>query len=47
MNQRDAPGAGAFALMVLLCAIWGFQQVAIKLIRRELEEVVGLLKEPN
>ena len=31
MNQRIAPGVGAFALMVLLCAIWGFQQVAMKL----------------
>lgn len=31
MTPRIAPGAGAFALMVLLCAIWGFQQVAMKL----------------
>lgn len=30
MNSRLAPGPAAFALMVLLCAIWGFQQVAIK-----------------
>lgn len=30
MNTRLAPGPTAFALMVLLCAIWGFQQVAIK-----------------
>lgn len=30
MNQRIAPGPAAFALMVLLCAIWGMQQVAIK-----------------
>jgi len=30
MNARLAPGPAAFALMVLLCAIWGFQQVAIK-----------------
>ncbi len=30
MNPRVAPGPAAFALMVLLCAIWGFQQVAIK-----------------
>jgi drug/metabolite transporter (DMT)-like permease len=31
MNARLAPGPAAFALMVLLCAIWGFQQVAIKI----------------
>jgi drug/metabolite transporter (DMT)-like permease len=30
MNPRISPGPAAFALMVLLCAIWGFQQVAIK-----------------
>jgi len=30
MNQRMAPGPAAFGLMVLLCAIWGMQQVAIK-----------------
>ncbi len=30
MNARVAPGAAAFGLMVLLCAIWGMQQVAIK-----------------
>jgi drug/metabolite transporter (DMT)-like permease len=31
MTSRVAPGPAAFALMVLLCAIWGMQQVAIKL----------------
>jgi drug/metabolite transporter (DMT)-like permease len=31
MNTRLAPGPAAFGLMVLLCAIWGMQQVAIKL----------------
>jgi drug/metabolite transporter (DMT)-like permease len=31
MNTRIAPGPAAFAIMVLLCAIWGLQQVAIKL----------------
>ena len=31
MNDRLAPGPAAFALMVFLCAIWGMQQVAIKL----------------
>ena len=31
MNARVAPGPAAFGLMVLLCAIWGMQQVAIKL----------------
>lgn len=30
MKARVAPGPAAFALMVLLCAIWGFQQVAMK-----------------
>ena len=30
MNQRIAPGPAAFGLMVLLCAIWGLQQVAMK-----------------
>jgi drug/metabolite transporter (DMT)-like permease len=30
MNARIAPGPAAFGLMVLLCAIWGMQQVAIK-----------------
>lgn len=31
MTDRVAPGAAAFALMVLLTAVWGLQQVAIKL----------------
>lgn len=31
MTGRIAPGPAAFAVMVLLCAIWGMQQVAIKL----------------
>lgn len=31
MNQRTPPGATAFALMILLCATWGFQQVTIKI----------------
>jgi drug/metabolite transporter (DMT)-like permease len=31
MRERVAPGPAAFAIMVLLCAIWGLQQVAIKL----------------
>lgn len=30
MNQRTPPGLPAFALMILLCAIWGFQQITIK-----------------
>ena len=30
MNSRIAPGPAAFGLMVLLCAIWGMQQVSIK-----------------
>ncbi|MCM8612924.1 DMT family transporter [Accumulibacter sp.] len=31
MDRRTPPGAAAFALMTLLCATWGFQQVAIKI----------------
>lgn len=31
MNPRTPPGTSAFALMILLCAIWGFQQVTIKI----------------
>lgn len=31
MTPRNAPGAPAFALMILLCAIWGFQQITIKI----------------
>lgn len=31
MTQRTAPGFAAFGLMILLCAIWGFQQVTIKI----------------
>ena len=31
MSPRTPPGAPAFALMILLCAIWGFQQVTIKI----------------
>ena len=30
MNSRATPGLAAFALMILLCAIWGFQQITIK-----------------
>ena len=30
MNSRVAPGPAAFGLMALLCAIWGLQQVSIK-----------------
>ncbi len=30
MNSRIAPGPAAFGLMLLLCAIWGMQQVSIK-----------------
>lgn len=31
MTDRVAPGPAAFAIMVVLCAIWGLQQVMIKL----------------
>lgn len=30
MNTRAPPGPAAFAVMVALCAVWGFQQVLIK-----------------
>ncbi|MFA6312130.1 MAG: DMT family transporter [Sterolibacterium sp.] len=30
MNQRIRPDAAAFALMVILCAAWGLQQIAVK-----------------
>lgn len=30
MNTRQNPGLPAFALMVMLCMIWGFQQIAVK-----------------
>ncbi|MBI5110153.1 MAG: DMT family transporter [Rhodocyclales bacterium] len=40
MNQRVAPGPAAFALMVLLCAIWGFQQVAMKFATAEISPVM-------
>lgn len=28
--ERSAPGPAAFGLMILLCAVWGMQQIAIK-----------------
>ena len=31
MMQRARPGAAAFALMVMLCAVWGFQQITVKI----------------
>lgn len=31
MEQRTPPGLSAFALMILLCATWGYQQVSIKI----------------
>ena len=40
MNERVAPGPGAFALMVLLCAIWGFQQIAIKAAAAEIPPIL-------
>jgi drug/metabolite transporter (DMT)-like permease len=36
MNERVAPGPAAFGLMVLLCAIWGFQQVTMKFASAEI-----------
>ena len=40
MNSRIAPGPAAFGLMVLLCAIWGLQQVAMKLATAEISPIL-------
>jgi drug/metabolite transporter (DMT)-like permease len=40
MKQRIAPGPAAFGLMVLLCAIWGFQQVAMKFATAEVSPIL-------
>lgn len=40
MNSRIAPGPEAFGLMVLLCAIWGLQQVAIKFATAEIAPIL-------
>lgn len=40
MNTRVAPGPTAFGLMVLLCALWGFQQVAIKIATAEISPIL-------
>ncbi|KAF0164991.1 MAG: hypothetical protein FD157_1672 [Rhodocyclaceae bacterium] len=40
MNVRIAPGPAAFGLMVLLCAIWGFQQVAMKFAVAEISPIL-------
>ena len=40
MNTRVAPGPAAFGLMVLLCAIWGFQQVAMKFASAEISPIL-------
>jgi drug/metabolite transporter (DMT)-like permease len=40
MNDRVAPGPAAFSLMVLLCAVWGLQQVAIKLASAEISPIL-------
>ncbi|MBI5897795.1 MAG: DMT family transporter [Rhodocyclales bacterium] len=40
MNPRIAPGPGALALMVLLCAIWGLQQVAMKFATAEIAPIL-------
>ncbi len=39
MSERTRPGAAAFGLMVLLCAIWGLQQIAIKIATVELPPI--------
>lgn len=40
MNTRAQPGTAAFALMVLLCAIWGMQQVAVKVANVEIPPIL-------
>lgn len=40
MNARTAPGPAAFALMVLLCVLWGFQQVAMKFATAEISPIL-------
>ncbi len=40
MNARIAPGPAAFGLMVVLCAIWGLQQVAIKVASTEISPIL-------
>ncbi len=40
MNSRIAPGPAAFGLMVVLCAIWGLQQVAIKVASTEISPIL-------
>ena len=40
MNSRVAPGPAAFGLMLLLCAIWGLQQVAIKIASAEISPIL-------
>ena len=40
MNSRIAPGPAAFGLMVVLCAIWGVQQVAIKVASTEISPIL-------
>lgn len=40
MNTRVAPGPAAFGLMLLLCAIWGMQQVAMKFATAEISPIL-------
>ncbi|MCF8149150.1 MAG: DMT family transporter [Burkholderiaceae bacterium] len=40
MNSRIAPGPAAFGLMVLLCACWGLQQVAIKIAGADISPIL-------
>lgn len=40
MNSRIAPGPAAFGLMVLLCACWGMQQVAIKIAGADISPIL-------
>ena len=40
MSPRIPPGPAAFGLMVLLCAIWGMQQVAIKVAAADISPIL-------
>lgn len=40
MTVRTQPGPAAFGLMVILCAIWGMQQIAIKLAGAEIPPIL-------
>lgn len=40
MNIRTQPGPAAFGLMVVLCAVWGMQQIVIKFANAEIPPIL-------